>query len=33
MRGHIVVEAEVPAVAERVRRKNWLGCRGFGLVV
>jgi hypothetical protein len=33
MRGHIVVEAEIAAVAERIGRKNWFGrCRFSGVV-
>jgi hypothetical protein len=30
MRGDIIVEAEIATVAERVGRKNRLGCCGFG---
>ena len=33
MRGHIVAEAEIPAVAERIGRKNRFGCCEFGGVV
>jgi hypothetical protein len=33
MRGHIVAEAEIPAVAERIGRKNRFWCCGFGGVV
>ena len=33
MRGDIVVEAEIAAVAERVGRKNRFERRGFGRVV
>jgi hypothetical protein len=33
MRGHIVVEAEIAAVAERIGRKNWFWYCGFGGVL
>ena len=33
MRGDIVVEAEIAAVAERIGRKNRFWCCGFGGVV
>ena len=33
MRGNIVVEAEIAAVAERIGRENRSGCCGFGGVV
>jgi len=33
MRGHIIIEAEIAAVAERIGRKNRFGCCGFGGVV
>ena len=33
MRGDIVVEAEIAAVAERVGRENRFGCCGFGGLV
>ena len=33
MRGDIVVEAEIAAVAGRIVRKNWFWCCGFGGLV
>jgi len=33
MRGYIVIEAEIAAVAERIGRENRPGCCGFGRVV